>query len=68
MSASIRLNAGTAIVFDAIKQTGATPRAVLLTLEGKTPGQIMNCAIIPLDKIRAVIASLELVASQAEKA
>ena len=68
MSAAVRLNEGTSIVFDAIKETRATPRAVLLSLEGKTPGAVMNCAVIPLDKIRAVIASLELVASQAQKA
>ncbi len=68
MSASVRLNQGTAIVFDAIKETQSTQRGILLTLEGKTPGNVMNCAVIPLDKIRAVIASLELVASQAAKA
>lgn len=65
MTARVALNDGTAIALDPIKGTHAAPtQGVLLSLEGSTPGNVMNCALIPLDRIRAVIASLELVASQ----
>lgn len=58
---------GCSIVLDALKPAGERGPAVLLTLEGRIPGNIMNCVIIPLDKIGAVIASLELAESQAAR-
>lgn len=67
MSASVRLGDGTAIVFESVNATHTHPeRRVLLTLEGKVPGDILNCALIPIDKVPAVIASLQLAASQAK--
>lgn len=67
MSAHVHLTNGTSIALDAIKETRTTQRGVLLSLEGRIPGSVMNCAIIPLDRILAVISSLELVADQAAK-
>jgi hypothetical protein len=64
-TATVRLNSRAAIAFDCVKATEFTSQGVLLTLEGRTAGDVMNCTIIPLDKVRAVIASLELVAHQA---
>lgn len=65
MTARVALNDGTAIALDPIKGTHAAPtQGVLLSLEGRTPGDVMNCALIPLDRIGAVIASLQLAASQ----
>ena len=68
MSAAVRLNDGAAIVFDAVRATQHTTQGVLLTLEGRVPGNVLNCAIIPLDRVRAVISSLELVAKDAAAA
>jgi hypothetical protein len=67
-AATVRLNDGAAIVFDAVRATAHTTQGVLLTLEGRIPGNVMNCAVIPLDRVRAVIASLTLVAEQARAA
>lgn len=65
MSATVRLGDGTAVAFDAIQESPhKLTRGVLLTLEGRTPGDVLNCALIPMDKIGAVIASLQLVAAQ----
>ena len=66
MSAAVRLSPTSCIVFEPVSGTsypGAT-RGALLTLEGSTPGTTVNCAVIPVDRIGAVIASLELVRSQ----
>lgn len=69
MTARVALNEGTAIALDPITgKTGKTTQGVLLSLEGKVPGQVHNCCVIPLDRIRAVIASLELAAHQARSA
>ena len=62
MSATVRLGDGSAIQLDPI--IALARHGVLLTLEGKKHGEIMNCAQIPLDRIGAVIESLRLVASQ----
>ena len=65
MSATVRLNNGNAIQFDEVK--GVAQRevsGVLLSLEGKYQGEILNCLLIPLDRIETVIESLRLVASQ----
>lgn len=67
MSATVRLSDGSAIQLDPIKGTLAAPtRGVLLTLEGKRHGEMLNCGLIPLDRIGAVIESLRLVASQVQ--
>lgn len=68
MTATVQLSDGTAIALDPIKGTATTTKGVLLTLEGNTPGEAMNCAVIPLDRVRLVIASLELAAEQARRA
>lgn len=66
-AATVRINDRVAIAFDPVRETRGTSRGVLLSLEGKIPGDTMNCAVIPLDRVRAVIASLELVAQQAHE-
>ncbi len=67
MSATVRLHAGSAIKFDPVNGTPTSPtRGVLLTLEGKRHGELLNCGLIPLDRIGAVIESLRLVASQVQ--
>lgn len=68
MTARVVINEGCAVALDAVRPTANTGRGVLLSLEGRTPGDTMNCALIPLDKIGAVIASLQLVAEQARRA
>lgn len=62
MTATVHLKGGTAIVFDAIQETAHTPRAVLLTLQGRAQGDVVTCALIPHDQVAAVLASLQLVA------
>lgn len=65
MSATVRLGDGSAIQLDPVRGTTAAPTAgVLLTLEGKRHGELLNCGLIPLDRIGAVIESLRLVAAQ----
>lgn len=65
MSATVRLGDGSALVMDPIMGTaGRIASGVLLTLEGRTHGEVLNCALIPLDKIGAIIESLRLTASQ----
>ncbi len=66
MTATVRISDAAAIVLDPIQgdRSGHITRGVLLTLQGRTHGDTLNCAVIPLDKVRAVIASLELVAKQ----
>ena len=65
MSATVRLSDGSAIQLDPVKASRTAPTAgVLLTLEGKHHGELLNCGLIPLDRIGAVIESLRLVASQ----
>lgn len=66
-AATVRLNDRTAIALDPVRGGHGTTQGVLLTLEGRMPGDAFNCAVIPLDKVRAVIASLELVANQAAR-
>ena len=66
MSATVRLNAGTALAFDPVRSGHRqVTQGVCLSIEGSTPGQVLNCAVIPLDKVGAVIASLELADRQA---
>ena len=68
MSATVRLGDGSAIQFDPIQgKEGRTTCGVLLTLEGKKHGELLNCGLIPLDRIGAVVESLRLVASQVSK-
>lgn len=67
MTATVQLSDRTAIALDPIKGTATTTKGVLLTIEGNTPGDALNCAVIPLSRVRAVIASLELVAREAER-
>ncbi len=65
MTATVRLSACSAIQFDPVAGTPAVPmRGVLLTLTGKHQGEILNCGLIPLERIGAVIESLRLVAAQ----
>lgn len=67
MSATIRLRDGSAITLDPVKGTPAAPTSgVLLTLEGRHHGELLNCGLIPIDRIGAVIESLRLVASQVQ--
>lgn len=67
-AASVRLSERVAIALDPVRETLHTVKGVLLSLEGNVPGNVMNCAVIPLDRVGAVIASLELVAKQARAA
>lgn len=68
MAATVRLKDVLAVTFDAIKPTQHTPRAVLLSLEGRVPGAIHNCAVIPLERVGEIIATLQLVADAAREA
>ena len=63
MTATIRLGprAG-AIVLDPVNTQ--ISKGVLMTLEGITRDQLVSCILIPLDKLDAFKASLDLVASQ----
>lgn len=60
MTATVQLRQGAAIALDACDDHNA----VLLTLKGAVYGEMLNCALIPVDRIDAVIASLQLVRSQ----
>lgn len=63
MTATVHLSNGTHISFDAIagiKRT--TTRGILVTLEGANQGETQTCALIPADRVGAVIESLQLVA------
>ena len=68
MSATVRLSDCRAIQFDPINGTRTAPAAgVLLTLAGRHQGELLNCSLIPIDRIGAVIESLRLVASQVQQ-
>lgn len=66
MSCSVRLGDGSAVVFDAIqgRESQLVRPGVLLTLEGKRHGELLNCALIPTDKVGQVIEALQLVAAE----
>lgn len=67
MSATVHMGNRTAIQFDPVKGTPQLIAAgVLLSIEGKHHGVVLNCCLIPLDKVGAVIASLQLVAGQVQ--
>lgn len=59
-AATIRINDGAAIALDPVRATKHTTQGVLLTLEGRANGVTLNCALIPLERVRAVIQGLEL--------
>lgn len=63
-AAHVQLNERCGIAFEAVDGRRTPTRGVLLTLEGSTPGEAMNCAVIPEERVGAVIASLQLVAKQ----
>jgi hypothetical protein len=61
--ASVRLSDRSAITFELVKShsdNGA--KRVLLTLEGRVPGEVLNCVLIPLEKINSILATLKAVA------
>lgn len=62
MTATVHLKGETSIVFDVVQETAYTSRGVLLSLKSGRPGEVINCALIPADRIPAVLASLQLVA------
>lgn len=65
MSTTVRLGDGSAIQFDPIQgKEGRTACGVLLTLQGRKHGELLNCCLIPLDRIGAVIESMLLVQRQ----
>lgn len=65
MSATVRLSDESALVFEPITTTLSNPtRRILMTIEGRIPGDALNVALIPVARIPAIIASLELAASQ----
>lgn len=66
--ASLRLNGGCAIALDPIRETSATQRGILLSLQGRVPGSVMNCAVIPLERVPELLATLQMVADQARQA
>lgn len=51
----------------AVRGSATTTKGVLLTIEGRTPGEALNCAVIPLDRVGVVIESLKLAAEQARR-
>lgn len=66
-AATVQLGNGSAVTMDPIDGTPhRLVKGVLLTIEGRTHGEVLNCCTIPLEKIGAVIASLQLVASQVQ--
>ena len=65
MSATVRLSDKSALVFEPITPTPSNPvKRILMTIEGRMPGDALNVALIPVSCIPAIIASLELAASQ----
>lgn len=66
MSATVKLSERASIVLDVVRPTAHTSRGVLLTLLGSTKDPL-SCAVIPVDSIRAVIASLELAEHEARR-
>jgi hypothetical protein len=63
-TATVRLTSSTAIEFDSLSGEIGTA-GVLLTLSGYAPNTPYNVIVIPLERVRAVIATLELTAKQA---
>lgn len=68
MTARIVINEGCAVALDAVRATERTSKGVLITFEGRTPGDVLNCALIPMHKIGDLIASLQMVYDEARKA
>lgn len=67
MSATVQLNNRQALALEAVRGSATTTKGVLLTIEGRTPGEALNCAVIPLDRVGVVIESLKLAAEQARR-
>lgn len=68
MSARIVINEGCAVAIDPVRATEHTTKGVLITLEGRTPGDCLNCALVPMHKMGDLIASLQMVYDEARKA
>lgn len=67
MSATIRLNDRQALVFEPVaNQPKSDVKRILLTIEGRQPGEAMNCCLIPVDLVPVIIESLRLAASQVQ--
>lgn len=62
-TATVRLNDHSRLALDAVMLEGER-KAILMTMQGQVHGSDQNCCLIPLDRVRAVIASLELVSSK----
>jgi hypothetical protein len=64
--ATIVLGANSAISFQSINAdgTGIVRQGVMLSIDGKIAGDIMNCVFIPATYLGAVIKSLELLQTQ----
>lgn len=66
MSATIALNGTTSLTLDPLQGFTSQPiPGVLLTIEGRVHGTVLNCAVIPLDKVDQLVEALRLVAHQA---
>lgn len=72
MSASINLGNGATIHLDAVDMVGEPNlqapdgrfRGVLLTIEAHGLGRVVDCTMIPRDKVQLLAESLGLVAAQ----
>lgn len=63
MTATVHLGRGMSLHIDAVQGTPAAPtRGVLLTLEYPGHGKLLDCGLIPIDRVGAVIESIRLAA------
>jgi len=65
-SACVALGNGSSVQFEPVANTVPSihEKRVLMTICGKVHGDAMNCALIPVSCVPAMVASLELAASQ----
>lgn len=64
MSATVHVSASAAITLDVITQNINGPQGVLFSIQGKHHGETLNCVLIPVGQVDAVIEALRLAAHQ----
>lgn len=64
MSATVHVSQNAAITLDVVQSSHVRFEGVLLSIQGKHHGETMNCVLIPVNKVEAVIDAMRLAAQQ----
>ena len=64
MSATVHVSQNAAIILDVVQSSHVRFEGVLLSIQGRHHGETMNCVLIPVNQVDAVIDALRLAAQQ----